>query len=434
MAKKKERQVIDSEVKRLIKIAAVGGLEKPYELFSCGDCLAVQIYNGTGTAKWIARTKGQFITLGNYNKMPYLNARARVETMKLEAKAKKEVEAKAPVFSKFFNETYYPEKVATLKESSHQIGDYKRLFVLAEAIHNTPLNQITRKMIIDAMKAKPELSNNRRRDVINVVSRTLDKACNCGIIDVNPLKGMLQGSEAPFPLEKVKHRESVLFDDFVPQVMEPLKDCDEFIKACYLMIAFTGLRFGELRNWQWSWVNFENQMLVIPPEAAGANKHGRGNGEGRESYKPLTEPMRLLLQYLKAVNNRDSDFVFQSPYSNRDMAISDSALRKQWNAKVNNNGKLCDFHGIRTILRTWAKAAKRKDINGELVYKYTVAEAERAIDHDVSSQLEKTYENRELADEARPVLDAWNEWLITRLPNEFLELLEIGKKYPLNWG
>ena len=64
---------------------------------------------------------------------------------------------------------------------------------------------------------------------------------------------------------------------------------------------------------------------------------------------------------------------------------------------------------------------------------YSFEAAEGALTHDTRDTLEKSYDNSDRIEPVREVLRAWNGWLVERLPARFVELLDEGQRYPLDW-
>lgn len=430
MAKKITIQEINSLVKHNRDLAKKGELDRKQIRLGCGDGLCVEITNNTAAAVWGARYKNKYKTLGDAIKMPYQSARSKADDFIAQEKGKKAEANQAPTLKAYFNDTYMPEKSLKFKKGSKKPVEYRSLFNKVESLHGLKLNEITRRAVIQAAGAL-DSSNYIKRGVVTVISHVLDNACNNGLIENNVLSGVFSGGEAPFPLEEVKHHAAAMPDNFVPMVMQKLKDTEEFYRAFYLMLALTAFRPTEARALKWDYIHLDDMMIVIPPEAEGANKHGRAGGKGKATVKPITKEVLYLLQFLKSVDEHNSDYVFQSPCSKKMMPISSFAVRKKWNELVNKEAKVCDMHGVRRVLKTWAEAQRKQDYDGRAVRMFTPSETGRALTHDERSQVAGTYDMNSIALEALPVLEAWNKWLITRLPNEFLELLSIGKLYPL---
>ena len=430
MTKKITIQEITSLVKRNRDLAKKGELDRKQIRIGCGDGLCVEVTNNTAAAVWAARYKNKYKALGDAIKMPYQSARAKADDFIAQEKAKKAEANQAPTLVDYFNNTYMPNKLKTFKKSSRRQNEYVCLFNKMESLHRLKLNEITKRAVIQAAAAL-DLSNRRRRETVKVISHVLDNACNNGLIENNVLSGIFSRGEAPFTPENTKHHDAPMPDDFVPKVMQKLKDTEEFYRAFYLMLALTAFRPTEARALKWDYIHLDDMLIVIPPDAEGANKHGRGDKEGKETIKPITTEMLLLLQYLKSVDERNSDFVFQSPCSKQMRPIAATPVRNRWNKFVNAEGKVCDMHGVRRVLKTWAEAQRKLDNNGRPVRMFSPSETRRAMTHDDRSGVDGTYDMNSIALEALPVMKAWNKWLLTRLPNEYLEILNKGKAYPL---
>lgn len=415
----------------LIAKAKAGELKTNTAVFSCGDGLCVYVNNSTGRAKWRARVKG--ITgaqadLGEYgdNRVTYKSARDKLKALRAVNDKEQQQKTECPLFGDYCLNEYIPHKVQRLKGDVNKKTNVQ-LNILDNyltAFKPFKLDQITRKKVVDLIKPldKPEYS---KIQAVNFLSACLNYACNCGVIGVNPLAGMKKNAENPFPAPKIKHRAHVEYKDFKSKIIEPLRALkDPICKAFFLMVILTGLRKGEVRLLKWDYVDFKKRLIIIPADAIGANKHGRGNGSGVETVKPLTNAVCELLQYLKVAHAFFSDYVFQSPYTDNIAPISSVLVFLHWKENVNANGKVSDIHGIRNTLYTFLR---------EHGFSWEIAEL--ALTHEIKkSGNDRAYDGRDLHDETRKALTVWNEFLLEDLPSEFAELLEIGRKHPLEWG
>ena len=144
-------------------------------------------------------------------------------------------------------------------------------------------------------------------------------------------------------------------------------------------------------------------LIVIPPYAIGANK------TQTEYVKPMTTQIRkLMLSWKKDHYDQNCNFVFRSSFNNN--AICESALREPVKALTTRE---LDFHGIRKVMRTWFSS---QDISIKI--------SELALQHDVRSSIEKTYDKYSYIEEIRAALQKWNDYVEKNLPDEFLILLK----------
>lgn len=427
MAKRKPTQMIKSEVTKLIAEAKEGNLKSKTVQFGCGNGLSVVINNGTGKANWMVRLPNKSYLLGDFNKMEYRTASARV--LHLRAAYDKEEKSKRtptnPTVSEYFP-IYLDHWVSRHKIGSARKGTLKSLMkTTLYPLHNYKLNELTRRIIIEKITGIHQTQNNKH-NAVALLNQMLQHAYNHAIIDSNPIFDLLCTRESPFPLGPVNHHASVHYSEFIEKVVQPLNDVAGIYRALYLMCFLTGFRFGELQLLRWSWLDLKEMAFMIPPTAQGSNK------SKHVLIKPLTPPMQFLLQYLYAYNHLHSDFVFQSPSKSEPGCMSSDAIRAPWRQLVGT--EVSAFHGVRSTIRSWIKEQKVKDPQtGYMRPIFSFEAAEGALTHDTRDTLEKSYDNSDRIEPVREVLNAWNNWLLKRLPNKFLDLLNEGKKLPLDW-
>ena len=431
MAKCKTAQEVKSAVTDLIAKAKAGTLKTNTAVFSCGDGLCVFVNNNTGRAKWRARIKGitgASADLGEYgdNRVTYKSARDKLKALKAVTIKEEQKKTECPLFGDYCLNGYIPHMVLRKKGDAGK-NEKSALNILNNYLAGFKplrLDEINRRNVVKTMKAldKPEYTKNY---AVSFLSLCLDYACNCGIIESNPIAGIKKGAENPFPVTRVEHRIHVAYEDFASKVIEPLSAVtDPNCRAFYLMLILTGLRAGEARLMRWDWIDFKNKVLVIPADAVGANKHGRGNGKGANTVKVLTDAVCELLQFLKVSTAFNSEFVFQSQANDRIHPYAYATLFRIWTKHVNANGKVSDMHGVRNTLYTYLRE------NG-----YDWETAELALTHEIKKTgNDRAYDGRQLEEQTRKALTAWNDFILKQLPQNFLELLETGRKHPLEWG
>ena len=425
MSKRKTVQEIKSNVTSLIKEAKAGRIKGKTVQFNCGDSLIVAVNKGTGLAKWYARVGVKTVLLGEYGKMEYKTASAQLEKLKKEHTTYKKRSSCCPTLIDYF-ETYMSHWIVTHKKGSGRQDNLKSLMKnTLYPLHKYKLNELTRKIIIDRIRYIQQTPNNKHNGVA-LLNQILRHACNNAIIESNPISDLLNNNDSPFPREQPKHHVAVHPDAFIEKVVQPLAETAEFYRAAYLMCFLTGFRFGEFRLMRWSWIDTKHMSINIPVEAEGANK------TKHVLIKPLTTPVKELLQYLKAVNALGSDFVFQSPANPSPAPIGDNTIREPWRQLVGS--EVSHFHGVRTTIRTWIKEQCITDPEtGYTKPVFSFEAAEGALTHDTRDTLEKTYDISRRIEPVRTVLKAWNEWLVKKLPKPFLIILEKGREHPIDW-
>lgn len=420
MAKKKTTAEISKSVGDAIELAKEGMLPRHCVTVSCGSGLNVVINNNTAAAKWCARIKGRMYMLGDFARMDYKNARAKVDAMQAEIKAPPEF--KAPKLSEIWI-PFMEKKIKRLKSGSNRPNNYKTLYKkVLSPFHDIQIDKLTRAYIVECID-KLNTTEGNKHNGVGLLTMILDYAANRGFIENNPIQGLLSGSESPFPQPKETHRAAVLPDAFVSQVLIPLAGIEDYIRAFFLLLALSGLRFGECRLLRWQWIDREQKIIRIPPDAPGANK------TKHDLIKPLTPPMIKVLAFMRAFQSEHpSDYVFQSVQVHRRCApAGDNTLREKYRKLV---GKIQDPHGFRSTIKTWIESQTVKDPATGLTRRVFDAEvAESALTHDIRTQLQKTYDLRSFVEPVRSALKAWNDFLVPQLPQPFKEILYYGDEF-----
>ena len=213
---------------------------------------------------------------------------------------------------------------------------------------------------------------------------------------------MLKGRESPFKKPKAKGFKYIAPNDIAEKFLIPLSATSEVNRVFYLYLLLTGFRFGEVRLAHWSWFDFDKELIIIPPDAIGANK------TQTEYIKPMTKQIKNLLLNWKGRNYIENcDYVFRSETTNK--AISEGSFREPIKALTSRE---LDPHGIRKVMRSWMSS---QDIPVKI--------AELALQHDVRSAIEKVYDKYSYVEEIREALQKWNDYIEGLLPQRFLELL-----------
>ncbi|OOY12231.1 hypothetical protein BMG00_11160 [Thioclava marina] len=176
------------------------------------------------------------------------------------------------------------------------------------------------------------------------------------------------------------------------------------------LLALSALRSGSLRNAQWSHINFEKRLWVVPAEFM---KDTTGTG-GEEHRVPLTEDMLELLSRIPRQSG--SDFIFTGSRG----PISDGTIRKvmvtlhekrikrtqeqsehAFGYIDSRSKKIAVPHGLRSTFRDWV--AERTGFPREM--------AEIALAHTVGSEVERAYRRSDMVEKRRNMMKAWGDFL-----------------------
>jgi integrase len=193
---------------------------------------------------------------------------------------------------------------------------------------------------------------------------------------------------SPKKLQKVEHHPAVpyaLAGDFMAKLRQ-----NESISAKALeFLILTAVRSGSVRTAEWSELDLEKSMWVIPAE------HTKARQEHRVPLQP--QAIKLLQSLPKMVGTQ---IVFASPTGK---ALSDMAL-SQIMRGMRERGELTVKgvpHGFRSTFRVWA--AEQTDFPDDM--------RKIASCHTVSDAVKKAYERTDLLEKRRQLMNEWALYL-----------------------
>ena len=188
------------------------------------------------------------------------------------------------------------------------------------------------------------------------------------------------------------------------------EELDEFIRAVNLaeeigvnflvvqalkMVMLTGLRTGTLVQLEFSEIDEENNMLVIPE-----TKMKRSEIH----YVPLTKPMREIIQKLERVN-KDFGYMFYSHRGNKQPYMREGTINN-FIVRIKNGeyfGRQ-PAHGFRQFMMT----------NGIDVLKYDERTIDRHLHHAVGSKVERAYNHAKYFQQRRDFMEDWSNALVKK--------------------
>ena len=193
---------------------------------------------------------------------------------------------------------------------------------------------------------------------------------------------------SPKKLQKVEHHPAVpyaLAGDFMVKLRQ-----NESISAKALeFLILTAVRSGSVRLAEWSEIDFEKKMWVIPAE------HTKARQEHRVPLQP--QAIRLLQSLPKMVGTQ---IVFASPTGK---ALSDMAL-SQLMRGMRERGELTVKavpHGFRSTFRDWA--AEQTAYPDEM--------RKIASGHTVGDAVKEAYQRTDLLEKRRQLMNEWASYL-----------------------
>lgn len=154
-------------------------------------------------------------------------------------------------------------------------------------------------------------------------------AFSIGMIEQIPI------TDAHLNLVKKHHRTNFRCMNW-SQVPEFLVDLEEYrgfpiTKYAMKFILLTGIRTKELRQLQWVWVDWENNLIRIPPEAYKQGLRKINSGEAADPfYVLLSGTAKQTLERAKRISG-NGRYIFPSPYTpagRNEVMASDAIINK----------------------------------------------------------------------------------------------------------
>jgi integrase len=196
---------------------------------------------------------------------------------------------------------------------------------------------------------------------------------------------------------RVKHQPAMPWVDIPNYIASQVKTDNRFdvSRAMLEFLILTACRSGEVRGMTWSEVCIEKAIWTIPAERMKAQQIHR---------IPLTQ---RALEILHQQHGRHPTLVFPSPRDQvplTDMAIT--SLLRRTHAHSDVDGRTATAHGFRSSFRDWCSE-----------HGYARDLAERALAHTVHNKVEAAYHRTDLLEKRRPMMEAWEQHVQSKIHN-----------------
>ena len=193
---------------------------------------------------------------------------------------------------------------------------------------------------------------------------------------------------SPKKLQKVEHQPAVPYG-LVGDFMIKLRQNESISAKALEFLILTAVRSGSVRLAEWSEIDLDNQVWVIPAE------HTKARHEHRVPLQPQAIKLLKALPIMAGTN-----IVFTSPTGK---ALSDMTL-SQLMRRMRDRGELAVDavpHGFRSTFRDWA--AEKTAYPDEM--------RKIASGHTVSDTVKKAYERTDLLEKRREMMKEWAKYL-----------------------
>jgi len=193
---------------------------------------------------------------------------------------------------------------------------------------------------------------------------------------------------SPKKLQKVEHHPAVPYQ-MIGNFISKLRKYESISAKALEYLILTAVRSGSVRQAEWSEIDFERKLWIIPAE------HTKAKQEHRVPLTP--QAIKLLKSLPKLVG---SNFVFPSPTGK---ALSDMAL-SQLMRRMQKSGELAVEavpHGFRSTFRDWAAE--------QTAYPDEIRKA--ASGHTVGDAVKEAYQRTDLLEKRRRLMNEWAAFL-----------------------
>ncbi|MEY4644738.1 MAG: hypothetical protein RLZZ596_1569 [Pseudomonadota bacterium] len=405
------------EVKRLNKPgwSAVGGVS--------GLLLQVKANPDTlevTSRSWILRIQvggeRQHVGLGPYPQVSLAEARDQARKLSLEAKggvnllARKRAQNSALIAAAAKNKTfrdcadaYMSAHASDYTNDKHRKQWASTLEAYAYPVFGKMLvSDITMRHVLDVLLQETTHRNGSKgqlwytkpetaKRLLDRIRTVLDYATvNEYRTGNNPAtwKGYLD-TQLPSPqgLKEVKHHDALPYDQ-VAEFLKNLRKSESISAKALEYLILTGVRSGSVRLAEWSEIDFDRKIWIIPASHTKAK---------REHRVPLAPRTVAILKSLEPMGG--STQIFPSP---KGKALSDMALSQLMRGMKERGEFEGDAvpHGFRSTFRDWA--ADQTNYPDEI--------RKAASMHTVGDQVKEAYQRSDLLEKRRQLMNDWADY------------------------
>jgi integrase len=189
---------------------------------------------------------------------------------------------------------------------------------------------------------------------------------------------------SPKKLQKVEHHPAVPYQ-MIGDFISKLRKNDSISAKAIEFLILTAVRSGSVRQAEWSEIDYDKKLWVIPAE------HTKAKQEHRVPLQP--QAIRLLQTLPKMAG---SNIVFPSPTG---IALSDMALSQLMRRMIKSGELTVEAvpHGFRSTFRDWAAE--------QTAYADEIRKA--ASGHTVGDAVKEAYQRTDLLEKRRQLMLEW---------------------------
>ena len=193
---------------------------------------------------------------------------------------------------------------------------------------------------------------------------------------------------SPKKVRPVKHHKAVPYQR-IAEVMTAIRRNDSISSKALQFLILTAVRSGSVRQAEWSEIDFNKRLWVIPPT------HTKTRQEHRVPLQPEAISLLKTLPKIDGVTK-----IFPSP---KGTALSDMALSQLMRGLMERGEMTVEAvpHGFRSTFRDWA--AEQTSYPDEI--------RKAASGHTVGDAVQRAYQRTDLLEKRRELMNDWAKYL-----------------------
>lgn len=271
---------------------------------------------------------------------------------------------------------------------SHKIATKSRIKrLILPRIGSLPIDAITPPEILALCNAvKTSVSVYMAHVILSLCGRICRHAVVCGYLPSDPCRDLVNA----LPSHKHKPMAALVKPKDITRLLQAIEIYEgDFKTKCALkLLPLCMVRTGELRQVEWSEVDFEEKLWTVPAE------HTKRR---REHLVPLSEQALNILQELKKVTGHCK---FLLPGRRSETRImSENTVNAALRYMGFSSDEMCG-HGFRSMASTRLN---------EMGFRFDVIEKQLA--HEDDNTVRRVYNRAEYLDERRDMLQQWANYL-----------------------
>ncbi len=263
-------------------------------------------------------------------------------------------------------------------------------------IGSLPLASITAPMLLDALrKCEKRGAIESAHTLRQTAGQVFRYGIQTGRCERSPSTD-LQGALKPV---NTKHMAAILEPVKVGELMRSISaySGQPATKTALVLSALLFQRPANIRQMEWSWVDFDNALLTIPSQDMKRRKHQKVNG--RPHFVPLARQALAALKEMQPISGHGR-YVFPSLLTG-ERPMSDNTVNTALRRMGYTNAEMT-AHGFRATART-LMIERLPGISADVI--------EAQLAHGKSGPLGSAYDRAEFMEQRRKMMVEWADYL-----------------------